>query len=202
MFKDRYVLLVFPHLKTIFGPAEERKWRINKWRHWQHWNNCTSLYPIYINKLSLGEGEKERLWLWLKSFFRPWSTALWSLFMAASMFYNVDEIFGLVWLSYGQWLMMQSMYPNVTLTIHLWPTTWQHQELNKVSLKHYWMIYFYIPREAVDLPRDNCFKIYDWPWGFNASNADLALPRLEHLIKNCKTNKDNATSSFTVMKHD
>lgn len=41
--------------------------------------------------------------------------------------------------------LMQSVYPSVTLTIHLWPTAQQHQELNKLSLQHYGMIYFYVP---------------------------------------------------------
>ncbi len=85
--------------------------------------------------------------------------------------------------------LMQSVYPIVTLTIHLWPTAGQYQEPNKLSLKHYWMIFLCVSRTCSDLPCDNCFKRYDCSWGFNKCNADLASHRFEQMIKDpCKTN--------------
>lgn len=118
---------------NILALQRKRKW-INKRRHWQYRNNYTPLHPIYINKRSLGKREGERLKLWFKSFFRPGPSAFWSMFMAASVFHIVHEIFCFVWP--GLWLvshsagLIQCMYPGVTLTIHLWPVAPQHQGLN------------------------------------------------------------------------
>lgn len=100
--------LFSPHPKTIFRPAEENKYRINKRRHWQRQNNYTLLYPIYINKPSPGKREKGVLTVLFKLIFQGTAHHVWNVFMAARVFYIADEIFGLVWPGRGRWVTAQS----------------------------------------------------------------------------------------------
>lgn len=127
------VLLVFPYPKTIFGSAEKRKWRINKKRHWQQQNNYTLPYPIYINKRSQGEA----------------LVVMFKIIFQSTAHHVLKHVYGckrvlhcrwIIWFSLARlWPvshspeLMQSVYPSVTLTIHLWPTAWQNQKGNDFS---------------------------------------------------------------------
>lgn len=192
MSKDRCVLLVFPHPKTIFGPAKERKRRINKRRHWQRQNNYTPLYPIYINKRSLGKREGERggermLTVMVKIIFQATThRVLKRVYGCKRVLHCRWNIwFSLAWprpVTHSAGL-MQSVYPNVTLTIHLWRTPQQHRDPDKLSSKHYWMIYFHMPRGPVLTCLVTIVSKDVLPWGFYASDVDLASSRLEHMTK-------------------
>jgi len=163
------VLLVFPHPDTIFGPAEERKWEINKRRHWQQRNNYTLLYPIYINKRSQDAREREGA-----------LTVMFKIIFQGMARHVLKHVYGCervlhcrwnIWFSLARPVshsaeLMQSVYPSVTLTIHLWPTARQHQKLNKLSVQHHWWIYFHTPQRSVPTCCLIIIKRHDFHQGF------------------------------------
>lgn len=201
MSKDRCVLLVFPHPKTIFGPAEERKRRINKRRHWQHRNNYTPLYPIYINKLSLGD---TALTFMVKIIFQATARCVlkpvygcehvlhcrWNIWFSLAGPRPVTHSAGL----------MQSVYLIVTLTIHLWPTALQYPASQQAFLKAILHDLFCVPRGTV--PTCHVVIVVEKIWlavaGFDARDADLASPRLEHMIIVKQRYYKSNTTLFTV----
>lgn len=187
MSKDRRVLLVFPHPKTIFGPAEERKWRINKRRHWQRRNNYTPLYPIYINKRSLGERERKRegtLTVMVKIIFQATARHV------SKRVYGCERVLHCRW---NIWFSLAGLHRDSQGTIDAECVSYcdiNHSSLTysvatpgtqQVFLKALLDDLCNVPH---GLPCDNCFQRYDRPWGFNASDADPASPRLEHIINN------------------
>ena len=170
----------FPHPKTIFGPAP---------RHWQRRNNYTPLHPIYINKRSRGDREREEM-----------RTVMVKIIFQATARHVLKHVYGCVhvlhcrwniWFSLAEQRLMthsagliQSVYPIVTLTIHLWATALQHQQHNWLSLESIiitWSIWS-ASRNRPNLPCDDCLKHMTGPKGFNACDVDPALPCLERTV--------------------